>query len=168
MTFPNLHCTNNKGEINMYNNLTIKCDILKLGSRRLDKPEHIQTFIKDGYNIYESYRIFDNGHKLNVMLGLKHGKNYLIVSDVESKSYQTEEFKGTSLIPAIRYLNKDSLNKLSSSLRNGTINKIDLIEHENINGFMNRFEICIYGLKLKTMALCAILMTSVLALMSLI
>ncbi|SUL87728.1 hypothetical protein [Staphylococcus aureus] len=58
----------------MYNSLTVKIDILELGNIHLNKPEHIHHFNKNGYKIYESYRIFDEVHELNVMLGKKRDK----------------------------------------------------------------------------------------------
>ncbi|HDE8374467.1 hypothetical protein GZ159_09485 [Staphylococcus aureus] len=151
----------------MYNSLTVKCDILELGNLRLSEPKHIHTFINKGYYVYESYRIFDNGHKLNVMLGVKHGKKYLIISDIENKSYQVEEFNGNSLIYVIRYLNKDGLDKLIYSLRDDSVNKIDILEHERVKEFKNKLEICVNNLRLKSIILCGTLITSVIALVSL-
>ncbi|HGO3551060.1 TPA: hypothetical protein ACK02A_002817 [Staphylococcus aureus] len=144
----------------MYNTLTVKCDLLEIGNRRLIKPKHIQTFRGKGYNIYESYRIFDNGHELNVMLGVKHGQKYLIVSDIQNKLYQVEKFNGKSLSCVIRYLNKDGLNKLTSALKDGSIKEINIVEYFKNTDFKNRLEICVNELRLIPMLLGATLITA--------
>lgn len=137
----------------MYNTLTVKTDILELGNLHLSKPDHIHFFSKSGYKIYESYRIFDEVHELNVMLGRKQNKCYIIVSNPENTIYQTEEFKGVSLSKDIRFLSKEGLKELKRLLKNDSTNTKDFLKKIKSTDFRNQMQICINDVRLKTILL---------------
>ena len=56
----------------MYNTLTIKSDILNLGSWSF-APIYIRGLVNKGYKAHESFRVFDMEHELNVALVSKVG-----------------------------------------------------------------------------------------------
>ncbi|MCG7340266.1 hypothetical protein MHZ36_13325 [Staphylococcus sp. ACRSN] len=137
----------------MYNTLTVKTDILELGNLHLSKPDHIHFFSKMGYKIYESHRIFDEVHELNVMLGRKKDKCYIIVSNPENTVYQTEEFKGVSLSKHIRFVSKEGLKELKCLLKNDSTNTKDFLKKIKSSDFRNQMQICINDVRLKSILL---------------
>nr|WP_077477364.1 hypothetical protein [Staphylococcus aureus] len=137
----------------MYNTLTVKMDILELGNIPLNKPEHIHYFNKNGYKIYESYRIFDDVHELNVMLGKKQDKCYIIVGNPENTIYQIEEFKDVSLSKDIRFLSKKGLKGLKSLLQDNSVNIKGIFKEIKSTDFRNQMQLCINEVRLKSILL---------------
>lgn len=137
----------------MYNTLTVKNDILELGNLHLYKPKHINFFSNNGYKIYESYRIFDEVHELNIMLGLKQGKRYIIIGNPKNTVYQVEEFKGVSLSKDIRFLSKEGLKELKYLLKDVDTNTKDFYKKIKNTDFRNQMQICINDIRLKTILL---------------
>lgn len=137
----------------MYNTLTVKTDILELGNLHLSKPEHIYYFSKKGYKILESYRIFDEVHELNIMLGQKRDKRYIIVGNPDNEFYQTDEFRGVSLSKNIRFLNREGLENLKNLLKDDSVNTKEVLKSIENSDFRNQIQIYINDIKLKTILL---------------
>lgn len=138
----------------MYNLLTVKSDILTLGSFQMTRPEQIYTFKRKGYDVYESYRVFDETHELDVILGKQNNITYLIVSNPNTKDYQVEMFNGKTLIEEIRHLNRDGLKALKQQLSNDTQNDKGIRNKLVNTDLRNKMQICINGIRLKTIGIC--------------
>lgn len=137
----------------MYDLLTVKKDILELGNLNMNKSYHIQILKKEGYHIVESYRIFDEIHALNVMLGTKKGKSFIILNLPKSTNYKYEEFNGQSLLKEIIHLNKDGLIEVQKSLKSDSEKSIEFMKYLQNTNFKNKLQICINNIRLKSIML---------------
>lgn len=149
----------------MYNLLTVKSDIVQIGKNYMSKPNHLPFFFNKGYYIYESYRIFDEVNELNIMLGKRAGRNYIIISNPDTNEYRVEEFSGASLNQDIRYLDKEGLKQIKRKLIDDK-NSDEKFENMIVNSeFRNQLQICINNIRLKyimlLMAMLIIAMTTV-------
>lgn len=141
----------------MYNPLLIKCDLLNIGSLKLQTPPLRRFCNQTGYNVTEHYRVFNKQHELNIMLGFKQGQSNIIITSPDYDQYYTEPFKYNTLAYLVRKLNATGITELKAVL-NDTNNSTDnIINKMNQTDLKNEMHICLQGIKLKTYILITII-----------
>lgn len=146
----------------MYNTLTIKSDILSIGSWSF-APIYFRDLVRKGYKAHERFRVFDKKQELEVGLFSKNEEYYLAIIDpYNNDTYKMKKYDKSSLLPEIRYIDRDIVmelkNEVGKNCEGLDDNNFSLAGNSN---FKNKLEIMLLGVNLKYLSLFFVIFCSI-------
>ena len=133
-------------EINMYNSLLIKCDLLNIGNLKLQTPQLRRFCNQTDYKVTEHYRVINKQHELNIMLAFKQGQSNMIITTPDYDYYYIETFEGNTLAYLVRKLNTTGITELKAVLNDTNNSTYNILNKMNNTDLKNEMHIYLQGI----------------------